>query len=298
MTTPTSGDTGYSSGASLYIVDHDVDGWLRRAALLRALPGLRHVAVWLEQLDLDSGELARLRGALDGLRVVTHAPCLQLSMISHHDVVRGAAAEVSRRALRLSVALGAEVISVVGGSRPFFMDETVAVEQTRAMLGSLRDHLAQLGSGARLSLRNQTARPRGEEGAAAAAALAPLAPFPAGLEELAACVARTPEVGVTLDVGAAAAGREGWLSLLRTDASRVLDLHLHDAQPGGAAHLPLGSGAVDAFALARVLRSSEYRGFVTLSALGRGDTQRSWDLWCRATDEAAQETTASLPPSR
>lgn len=295
MTTPTSSDTGYSSGASLYIVDHDVDGWQRRLQFLRGLPGLTHVALWLEQLDLDSEEQTRLRDALAGLRVVVHAPCLQLSMISHHDVVRGAAAEVSRRALKLAVGLSAEVITVIAGARPFFMDETVAVAQTRAMIGSLRDHLAQLGGGARLSLRNQTSLQRGA--APGSLTEAPLSPFPAALEELSACLSRTPEVGVTLDIGASTANREGWLGFLRAEVNRICDLHLHDAQPGGATHLALGSGAVDAFALARILRSSDYRGFVTLAVGGRSDTQRSWDLWCRATDEAAQDHTASLPPA-
>lgn len=287
-------ETRYASGASLYVFDHDVDGWQRRAAFLRQLPGLSHIQLWLEQLDLDEDEQTRLRESLAGLRVTVHAPCLQLSMISHHDAVRGAAAEGLRRAMRLSAMLGAEVLTLIGGQRPFFMDETVAVDQVQGMLAAINQE-----GGPRIALRNQVAGsppPPGERGHGGDRAA--LEPFPATLEDLRACLARVPEVGLTLDVGACTAGREAWIGFLRGEAARLRVVHLHDAQPGGAAHLPLGSGGLDAFALARLLRATDYRGFVTLTLGGKADTQRSWELWRRAQEEAAQEPTATLSVSR
>ena len=59
-------------------------------------------------------------------------------MISHHDLVRGAAAEVYRRTLALADELAVHVVTFHAGSRPFIVDEGLALDQIAAMMTALR----------------------------------------------------------------------------------------------------------------------------------------------------------------
>lgn len=268
----------YSSGAYLNVLDRDIGSWQRRAAYLRTLEGLGHVEVWLEDIALLPDEVRALRDVLSGWKVTVHAPFLHLSMVSHHDVVRGAAADVFRRTLALADSLGAEVVTFLGGTRPFFLEEAVALEQLAAMFGALRD----TGSRAVPTIKNVPV-----EGNR-------LVAYPASLTDLQRALDHSPNLKVTLDVGYCVQNKENWISFLRTHAARIANVHVHDAQSGGQSHLCLGTGAMDAFALARLLRALGYTGFVSLATVGHKDTSASWRLWRRAQGEAAQETTATL----
>jgi sugar phosphate isomerase/epimerase len=268
----------YSSGAYLYVLDRDVPGWQRRVDYLRTLPGLGHVEVWCELPDLAADEINALRGMLAGWQVLVHAPYLQLSMISHHDMVRGAAAEIYRRTMALSDQLGAAVTTFQAGTRPFFLDEGVMLEQIWAMFHALR----QTGSRSEPTLKNMMAD--GNR----------LVVYPAGLAELQRCMDHIPDLKVTLDVGHAVQSGDNWIAFLRASGGRVANIHLHDAQPEGRSHLCLGTGAMDSFALARMLRNLGYTGYVTLATMGQRDTSASWQLWRDAQAEASEETTATV----
>jgi sugar phosphate isomerase/epimerase len=105
---------------------------------------------------------------------------------------------------------------------------------------------------------------------------------------------RLPDLRVTLDVGHAVQNGENWIAFLRSHAGRIANIHLHDAEPQGPGHLRLGSGAMDPFALARLLRAIGYTGYVTLATVGQNDTTASYKLWRRAQAEAQAETTATV----
>lgn len=266
--------TSYSSGAYLYVLDRDVAGWRRRADYLRTLPGLRHVELWCEEIGLQPEELAELRKIIDGWQVVVHAPHLQLSMISHHDLVRGAAAEVFRRTLALADELGARVVTFHAGTRPFVVDEGLALDQIAAMMAALRA----TGCKAEPTIKNLIG-----DGKA-------LLEYPASLEELRRVMERVPEQRITLDVGHAVQGGDNWISFLRAHAASISNIHLHDAEPDEQGQ----KRPLDVFALARLLRAVGYGGYVTLATVGQRDTTAAWALWQQAIAEAAQETTATL----
>ena len=174
----TGGHAAYSSGAYLYVLDRDAAGWRRRVDYLRRLPGLRHVEVWIEEMNLTEADLAALREAVSGWQVVIHAPHLQLSMISHHDLVRGAAAEIFRRTMNVAESLSAKVVTFQAGTRPFIVEEGMALDQIAAMVAALRA----TGCLAEPTLKNMIAdRQR-------------LALYPGSLEELQRVMDRLPDV--------------------------------------------------------------------------------------------------------
>ncbi len=271
----------YSSGAFLNVLDHDVAGWQKNLEFLRTLGGIGHIEVWTEEVGLTPGEIAELRALLQGFKVILHAPYLQLSMISHHDMVRGACADIYRRTLTLADELSADLITFPGGARPFFMDDGHAIEQLAAMFGALRE----VGSRAKIALKNMPI------------ASGTTVIFPATLADMRRNMERMPELMVTLDVGYCVQNKDNWIKFLRTHRHRIANIHLHDAQAEVEGHLRLGSGTMDAFALARLLRALGYTGYVSLGTVGQKDTTHSWKLWRHAQAEASQETTATLNAS-
>ncbi|MCS6912992.1 MAG: TIM barrel protein [Myxococcales bacterium] len=282
----------YSSGARLELPGSDLSAWRRRVELLRTLPDLGHIEVWLEEPMPGEAMVAALRKLLEGTRVLLQGPYLQLSMISHHDLVRGAAAEVYRQTLALADALDAPLVTLRAGTLPFLLAENRALDQLAAMFAALR------ATGCR-------AEPLLWGGVDSIAAGSNLrwgrvlaSPYPASLEELRRALERMPELRITLDVGTCVSGRQNWIAFLRSQAVRIAAIHLHDAEPGGAAELRLGMGAMDPFALARLLRALGFSGFVTLVTSEDEDTVASWQLWRQAQAEAAQETTATLEAVR
>jgi sugar phosphate isomerase/epimerase len=81
-----------------------------------------------------------------------------------------------------------------------------------------------------------------------------------------------------LDVGHCTQNGEQYDDFVRHYADVVANIHLHDAKRGGKGHLALGAGELDLGGFLRGLKSSQYRGFLTLETLTEDDTSRSWQL--------------------
>lgn len=282
----------YSSGARLELPRGDLAAWRRRVELLRTLPDLGHIEVWVEDPAPGSAVVAALRTLLDGTTVLLQGPHLQLSMISHHDLVRGAAAEVYRQTLALADKLGAPVVTLSAGTLPFFLGESRALEQLAAMFAALRATGCRAEALLWGGLDPVAAESEPRRGRALTS------PYPASLEPLRRAMERVPDLRITLDVGGCVSGRQNWVAFLRSQAARIAAIYLHDAEPGGGAQMRLGTGAMDPFALARLLRALGFAGFVTLGTSDDDDTAASWELWRQAQAEAAQETTATLEAVR
>jgi hypothetical protein len=64
----------YSKGVSLALHEHDTVGWRHQLRTLRALHGVRHVELCLEDVHLTREEVALLRDLLDGWAVAPWRP--------------------------------------------------------------------------------------------------------------------------------------------------------------------------------------------------------------------------------
>lgn len=263
---------GYSSGVLFGVIGDDTTSWPEWAAAMQRMTGLEHVEIALEDVAIGESKLQELRGLFGGHRLLLRAPVWQLSMVSHHEEVRSATAEVYRRTLELARALSAQVVTVCGGTRPRILDETVALEQIGAMYRDLRHSAGAMV----LSLKNMRAADE------------VLAGYPGSLAELSRCLESVPELLVTLDLGYSILDGEDWWGFMRNHKARVASIHAN------AADLPPASRVTDLFTLGRLLRVVSYTGHVSLGAATPEDLLKWWRRWRRAQAEAAEDTTASL----
>ncbi len=101
----------------------------------------------------------------------------------------------------------------------------------------------------------------------------------ASTRDLTDLLSRLPSMNFTFDVGHAIQDDDAdYPDFLAAHTDSVVDIHLHDGNQGGAAHLPLGGGELDLDGFVALLRKIDYKGRLTLETLGQADTEHSWSV--------------------
>jgi sugar phosphate isomerase/epimerase len=238
-----------SLGAFVDLHAHDPAGWEQRLALLDDL-GLDHVELWLEY-EPAVRETGALVQAFGGRRTIMHAPFIGMSLATDWAPLAALSLERCHRAVEVAGAVGCEIVTVHAGMHARHGSHDAAL----ANLLQRFERFARIPAPV-VTLENMAAK-----GGATRETLA-------SREDLEALSSALPGVGVTLDVGHCVQNGEDPAALFTAFRDQVRDIHLHDAQEGGRAHLALGEGTLDLEGFIQTLQSANYAGFLTIETIG------------------------------
>jgi sugar phosphate isomerase/epimerase len=248
----------YSKGAFLNILAPDDELVVGRAARLEKLEGLEHVEIWFEYMPND--ELCnRLLKMTKGVELIVHAPFIHLSIASHVPEIVRATKSRWRKTAEVARRIGAKLMTVHTGSYASHGD---VGEIEVAVATGLREFAEK--QKIQVCLENMYRRTSGTSGE--------LVDSLAALERICGYT----DLPMTLDVGHAIQNGEAIDEFVGRLSRKIRNIHLHDGVPGGRAHMSLGSGALDLEGFLRVLRKSEYCGYVSLETVGESEPERSW----------------------
>lgn len=250
-----------SVGAFLNLTAFEPERWREGLAELDEL-GVAHLELWLE-FEPAPREVALLEALLAGRRTIMHGPFIGMSLSTHWEDLAALSLGRAHRAVEVAGVLRCEVVTLHAG--PF-----AKFEGHRQALARLAERFARFSriSSPAVALENLPAR----AGASADAV--------AGIGDLEQMIESLPGLSVTLDVGHCLQNGEDPRPFIERHSERIVDIHLHDGEPGGGAHRALGAGELPLHELLSCLDAVGYRGFLTVETLSAEDLRSSLQaLW-------------------
>ncbi|PIZ96527.1 MAG: hypothetical protein COX80_01130 [Candidatus Magasanikbacteria bacterium CG_4_10_14_0_2_um_filter_33_14] len=229
--------------------------------MLDSLEGLEHIEIWREADYLEPEADKLLRSLKNKYRLILHAPFINITMASNHELVNQASVETMQKYYDWGVDIGVEVITLHGGHKPFFQSTEVDIENIAKTLAGLKTN-----DKLQATLEHM---PLGKHFSTSINSLM-------DIEDLEKAVNLLPNWGFTLDIGHVLQNQEDWMKWVENHVERIHDIHLHDAFWGGKAHLPLGTADLKCEDFFLFLADKDYDKFVSLEVVGTEETIQSW----------------------
>ncbi len=242
-------------GALISIVGDDVTQWQNRVDIFRQQDA-EFGEVWLEPWRgvhwmLDE-KLPTLEKLLSGIEIILHAPFQWSSLITPVQAIRDWTLKELRATISLGEALGARGVTVHGGF--FYIPYLRREVDAKAILAENLESLLPLAerAGQFLAVENIHGSEQRRLG------------YPVSAQDLKEIAAAVPGIRCTFDIGHAYQNGEPPIERLKSVLPHVANIHLHDFNNRGEAHLPLESGVLELDAILSLLLDEGYGGYVTL----------------------------------
>ncbi len=255
----------YSLGSFVFITTRNRQRIIRTIEMVRSFPDIQHAEVWLEPGEWNADDTNWLKGELQGLPVIIHAPFVNLSLVSDHAALRQASYNILARAIEHGDRLGAAVMTIHAGRKPSGVSDDQAHDYSFPLLTKLQNLMS---PDMKLSLENQPAKSGSSS------------PYPGSLASLMPYLEALPWLYATIDIGHAVLGGEDYITWFRRQHARVADMHIHNVSEGGRDHSGFDKpDRVGVRELFTALRDVGYEGFVSQEVITDADPdgQKSWD---------------------
>ncbi len=254
----------YSRGAFLHIVEPSPEKWQRAFLRVMDLPQLDHVEVWLEYFPSRS-ERVLLRDLLRGAQIIVHGPFIHLSLATNIESIGDASLKRCAESIDVASDLGAKVVTFHAGTYAVSESHEAAMERLARRFSKFLSRGSPLVTLENMPVRDGTTKE-----------------CLGRLEDLERLQTVIPEVRFTFDVGHSIQNGDDYESFLKRNISRIEDIHLHDARPGGRGHLRLGAGMLDLPGFVTILSKLGFDKYVSLETISIEDTEESWAKWIAA----------------
>lgn len=251
----------FSVGQFLDITSSDEELVRRRVDQLKNVPGLQHVEVYLENVDISDALIEYVKENFSQLRTIVHAPFVNISLAGRR-ITNEASVRVLQQAYDIGERWGAEVFTIHAG----LVSQFQSFESSMAVLAESLS-LLKTRSSCHVTLENMPQRR--QEGM-----MLPLFDTVMSLER---ALPFLPFVGITLDIGHAIQNDEDWRAWFVRNKSKIYNIHFHDALRNGKGHLTLGSGHLDAHGFLSFLLEQGYDRFLSSEVVGEQQKHDSWN---------------------
>lgn len=251
----------YSIGVFLNIFNREKTDWERQIKSINKLNGVGHIEILVEDISLTKQDIDFLKKLLKNYRIITHAPFMDLTLLSPHQEIVQTTISIFKKAIEISKALKAEIMTVHAEKFPNFWDENQALKKTVSLI----KHLSE-ASDLPISVENLSYSGNTQIA------------FPQNRKQITSLAkAIYPYAGITIDTGHLLKDEENLLQTINENKNSIYDIHLHDGKKGSA-HLALNDGKLSLKDLIATLNRINYKKFVTLETIGEKDTRRSWEI--------------------
>jgi sugar phosphate isomerase/epimerase len=255
----------YKKGAFINIVSPEPAEWEADFRRIKNLPSRHHVEIWLEYIP-SKEERTALQSMLRGTEVIVHGPFIHLSLATHLNALRDISLRKFDEAVEFAAQIGAQVVTFHAGTYPMFETQEIALERLASKFYRFTGLKSPI-----VTLENMPVRGEGTTRECLG-----------HLKDLTLLQLMIPDIHFTLDIGHCLQNGDDYESFLRTQSSRIANIHLHDGKFGGRAHLRLGAGTLDLPKLVGVLRETGFTKYISLETISSEDTTSSWPAWLNA----------------
>lgn len=252
----------FKVGIFLNILTSDREQWLKDINLIKTIPDLDHLEIWLEA-DLSPKDIDWLKKQLFNYQLIIHAPFTSMSLVSGHKLIDEASVEIIKKTIDQSIALNAKLMTVHTGKYPVYSTPQKA---SGIFSKNFQELITYAGKNIVLTAENMPIR-RGAENH-----------FPI-LEELNNLSKLVPNINYTLDVGHCIQNGEDFYKFITENKDKIKDIHFHNAIKNGKAHYGLQlPGELDFKKLIDFLNKINYQNYLTLEVLDDEDKIESIKL--------------------
>ncbi|MFH1947049.1 MAG: sugar phosphate isomerase/epimerase family protein [Candidatus Magasanikbacteria bacterium] len=255
----------FSTGLFINILNDNIDDWKKQIEFIDQLENVGHIEVWLEYLDLSKENIKWLISKLSKYRLIVHGPFTNLSLLSIHENVNKASVNTIKRAIDISVELGAGIITVHGGSYPFFCKKD---EVNNQFLINIKNLIKYADNRIDVVIENLSNK-RGVT-----------VSYPASLHEIGNIKKSMTSSLFTLDIGHCIQNGEiEYGHFISEYKESIKNIHIHNAKVHGKSHYGFNKkGDVSIFDIISILQKVDYSNFLTLEIIDKEDIKETWKL--------------------
>lgn len=253
--------TNFSGGVFLNIKNGTIAEIKGEIMRIREL-NINHVEIWREADNIDPEAEQLIRQLRDNYRIIVHAPFITVTTASGHFFLNQASVALLQECYDWSREIGAEVLTIHGGHKPFFQPSEVDINLISKSLSALKTNET-----LKCTLENMPAEKN----------FSTMPNSLINLNDLETAVNLLPNFGYTFDIGHVLQNNEEWRDWFIRNINRIYDIHLHDGFRAGKAHLPLGTADLNCRDFFQFLTDHDYSGFVSLEVVGNEEIKKSWE---------------------
>ncbi|MDP2684862.1 MAG: TIM barrel protein [bacterium] len=251
-----------SFGVFLNIISKDRDVIEQRITFLKQLNNLGHIEIWLEYGDWSLDDTEWLKEKLEGYEIIIHAPFINFSFVSRHQVINEASLVALQESVKYTEILGGKVMTVHVGIKPLYLTDEEAREIAIPYLVRLTDFIDGRFD---LAIENLPVK------------TGTSLRYPITLKELKLIIQKVSLLKSTVDIGHCLQNEDDYKDYFENNINQIANIHVHNAFVKGKAHFGFDKeGDLNLKEFINFLNKLHYKNYFTFEILGDQDIIKSW----------------------
>ncbi|MFA6382279.1 MAG: sugar phosphate isomerase/epimerase family protein [Candidatus Buchananbacteria bacterium] len=254
----------FKKGLFLNITSRNKSKWAKDIENLSNFQFLDFIEIWIEEIDLNTDEIAWLKQKLSPYEIIIHAPFINLSLISIQKSINEATINILKKSIDIGEQLNAKIITMHGGSFPLFLKQPAV---KRIFVINFQQLINYADNKIEITIENTSIKKNTQIS------------YPVLLNELSDIQSSIPNINFTLDVGHCIQNNDKFVNFLLKNKKYIKNIHLHNAIKNGTAHFGFNKkGDLKLKNFMDSLKNINYSNFLSLEILGEQDIKKSWEL--------------------